>query len=157
MMYSSNFVFIHVPRTGGTILTDEFGSLDIVSKDVHSLKHATASELQKIIEPAIWESAYKFSIHRSDDEIAASWYKHLRYCFGEHNNGETLGVSQSWIDFVAEASQYTFAELCDRYPPPTMAYYLDSPGIDAISLPQARDRLRELCGLQNCKKDRYCR
>lgn len=154
MMYSSSFVFIHVPRTGGTILTDEFGWLETVSKDVHSLKHATASELQNIIEPELWESAYKFSIYRSDDEIAASWYRHLKYCFNKHNSGDVLGVTQSWIDFVAEASQYTFAELCDRYPPPTMAYYLDVPGIDVISLPQARDRLRELCGLSNSESVR---
>lgn len=77
MIYSNKFIFIHIPRTGGTSLEEMFGGLPTVSKLLHDNKHAPASVAKSFIDPSIWREATKFTIYRDPWKITCSWYKHL--------------------------------------------------------------------------------
>jgi hypothetical protein len=144
MMYSADFIFIHVPRTGGTSLTNIFGVLPGVSKDVHFLKHAKASEIKRIIDEDVWNNAYKFSIYRENEEIAKSWYKHLCNCDVLYKKEKPIGVTKKWLDFVECANSCDMDYFFSFCSPPTMEYYLDEPEIDIISWSTAYKKLSNI-------------
>lgn len=62
-----DFVFIHIPKTGGTSIVSIFGEA--------FQKHNTAREVIDIIGRKRWDEVYKFSVVRNPWEKVHSWYK----------------------------------------------------------------------------------
>lgn len=73
--YHPAFIFIHIPRTGGTSLTHTWGMLPYVSKDVCNHKHLTAWEIKHWVGEAFWHQAYKFTILRDPWEAIVSLWR----------------------------------------------------------------------------------
>lgn len=69
------FCFIHIPRTGGTSLTEGLATNHAAVVDVHEGKHRTAFVARTMLGEA-WERAYRFSLIRSPWDIIASDYRH---------------------------------------------------------------------------------
>jgi hypothetical protein len=91
MLYSKthNFIFVHIPKTGGTsirrVLEPYATPLpDGTSVDdcTHRYGHLTAIELKRLLGEEVWESCFKFAVVRNP----ADWYVSL-HCF---NSGEPL-------------------------------------------------------------------
>lgn len=87
MLVSSDkkFIFIHVPKTGGTSLGEALSpyccSLRAVARPNVRLnrdKHIDARELCAIIKPQIWSDYYKFTIVRNPWELMLSHYMFFR-------------------------------------------------------------------------------
>lgn len=108
MMYCSKFVFIHIPRTGGSTLTNAFGGIPWISKSVHAHKHATAREARLVVGEEIWSTSYKFCIIRPPAEICRSWFRHcVTYLPTGIETGSWLTYCDrlrhiGWDGFVAE-------------------------------------------------------
>lgn len=62
-----DFVFIHIPKTGGTSIVSIFGEA--------FQKHNTAREVIDIIGRKRWDEVYKFSVVRNPWDRAHSYYK----------------------------------------------------------------------------------
>lgn len=112
MMYSSEFVFIHIPRTGGTALTSFFGSSEIISKDVHYYKHATAFQIKNLFEvmSADWKSVYKFTLYRNPVEIVISWYNHVITNF---DILDIKKVTKEWFNYCHKIKSMSFDDFVD--------------------------------------------
>lgn len=105
MLWGTNFVFIHIPRTGGTSLEHMFGGLGTISKIVHLHKHAPASQAKSFILPSIWKQARKFTIYRCPWDITVSWYKHLLSM-----RGNLQDSTQEFREYCLRVSSLTFNE-----------------------------------------------
>ena len=62
-----DFVFIHIPKTGGTSIVSIFGEA--------FQKHNTSKEVIDQIGKERWNEAYKFSVVRNPWDRIHSWYK----------------------------------------------------------------------------------
>jgi len=92
------FLFIHLPKTGGTSIEKQFSTMDGVlslscpfgrtpsaegprgrlADGLHfGLKHAKAHELQQLLGPEIWDTYYKFAIVRNPFSKTLSSYYHF--------------------------------------------------------------------------------
>lgn len=139
MFWGPSLIFIHVPRTGGTLLTDIFGALPHVSKDVHKGKHLAASVV-KSYWPDYWESARKIAVYRPNDEIAKSWYRHVQSSFGVPEKN----ADPEWLDFVARCHGMSFEDFSTKETMPTMEQYLDCDGIDVMTWDTAYETMRDV-------------
>ncbi len=150
MMHCNKFVFIHIPRTGGTSLTETFGVLPAVSKCVYEYKHATAREIRRLIGAKAWNNAYKFTVYRDPYEIIRSWYQH---CLGFCDNGYASPDWLSYVDYVRTCSFNTFVELevlSGRFVQRGgfLSTFCNLPDINVLSLAEAHDKLVEMTGYQ---------
>lgn len=141
MLWSTNFVFIHIPRTGGTVLTDAFGKLPYVSKDVLRYKHATVQQARQVVGESIWNKAYRFTILRDPWEIVASWYRHCQvpanadHCTPPWASYQQRIASMSLEQFVAD-------ELVNFVPEGGfLRQYADDVGMEILTLQDAVDTL----------------
>jgi hypothetical protein len=63
MMWSTKFVLLHIPRTGGTLLTGTFGHPPWVCKDVLRHKHVPAKLARsRVVGPEVYDRAHVFCI-----------------------------------------------------------------------------------------------
>jgi hypothetical protein len=143
-MWGADWIFIHIPRTGGTFLTDTFGSLPWVSKDVHTYKHASASTLLGILGHEHWERSQKFYVYRPELEIAQSWYHHVQISFDLIDRTNSSSAVPEWLDYIEEMHGLTFEEFALQAGFPKIENQIDLPGIQALTLQQAFDRLVDL-------------
>lgn len=143
MFWCKQFVFIHVPRTGGTMLTDAFSHIPHVSKDVHLNKHVPASQARNLVGESIWKSAYIFTVARPNDDIAESWWRHLQREYVTRTNSDYSKVSDEWWNFVSMAGNCNKVDFFRQFPPPTMEQFCDLPLIARLSLQEAYDMLKD--------------
>ena len=141
MFWTANLIFIHVPRTGGTALTDLFGSLPHVSKDVHKAKHVAASVVRDWW-PEYWECAVKFTIYRDNAEIAESWYRHVQSVPLDMPSY----VDASFVQMVRQCRGLSREEYFELHPPPTMEQYVDCEGVQVLSWDEAYRLCRAVLG-----------
>ena len=148
MFFSTRFVYIHIPRTGGTTLTDSFGCLTYVSKCVHHHKHDTAREIKTLVGSGLWDNAYKFTVMRNPVEICKSWFRHcVQYQPGGFETGDWVGYCQylreiAWRGFVEQEV------LTGRFVRKGgfLATYCNLPDIAVLSLPNAWQYLTGVTG-----------
>ena len=145
MFWSVKVVFIHVPRTGGTVLTDVFGALPWVCKDVLFHKHAKASVAKRLVGP-IWKDAIKFAIERPDEEIAVSWYNHIQRYARERTEADRNYCTTSWWNLVTRCQSMDFDEFCRQERVPTMDFYCDLPEVQRLPFSDAFTLLCDVLG-----------
>ncbi len=109
MFYSDQkpLVFIHIPRTGGTSLTQAWGTLPYISKDVAVYKHATAPQIKALIGKRLWNQAFRFTIIRDPWEILVSLWRLLMAASGHEG-------AESWRTSVIYWKARTFNEWLDQ-------------------------------------------
>jgi hypothetical protein len=73
------FVFIHIPKTGGTSIKQALGPLS-------PFGHKTAMLLQSSIEKSVWDSAFKFCIVRNPWDRMVSWFEFGRLNMRDRKN-----------------------------------------------------------------------
>jgi hypothetical protein len=96
------FVFVHVPKTGGTSLTmalaplnryndlelggTEYGEkLQLIYAGRHGLtKHSRATEMRAVMGAEAWNGAYRFTLVRNPYTRAGSTFAYLKH-FQDHN------------------------------------------------------------------------
>ena len=123
-----NFLFIHIPRCGGTsmstALTAAFPQCFI---GCDNIKHVRARYLRRLIGEDLWKKAYKFALIRSPWEIIESYWRHTTAAY---DNIEFISHDSFWYSHVYEVHSYSgFDEYVERQ-------YLTDPNIN----------LREKCG-----------
>jgi hypothetical protein len=144
MLWSTKFVFIHIPRTGGTVLTDTFGTLPFVSKDVLENKHVTARQASHIVGESIWNQAYRFTILRDPWEFVASWYRHCQVPADiEHS-------TPAWVQYqqhiaLMSLEQFVANELASFVPEGGfLQLYANEDGVEVLTLEEAVSALIRL-------------
>jgi len=83
------FIFVHVPKTGGTSIRSVLGSLD--RKDAMTIKlpfltkkkmllneHLTALEIKNIVLPSVWDTTFKFAFVRNPWSVMLSHYLYFK-------------------------------------------------------------------------------
>lgn len=146
MFWCTRIIFIHVPRTGGTMLTNAFGSLEHVSKDVHENKHLPASRVQAVVGEEIWTSARIIAVERSNDEIAKSWYQHAQSYYYNNTHNPDRRCTQSWWKFARQAALESSADFFAKRFVPTMEHYCDLPRVERLTLRDAYELLIQTHG-----------
>lgn len=96
MFYTNKVVFVHVPRTGGTVIADWAYRTLNASVDNHFLKHASYGRLiEEIPELGALEA---FSISRDTTSILQSYYCHAVSFGGNHScYGVASLVTNEWV------------------------------------------------------------
>lgn len=138
MYWSDRLIFIHVPRTGGTLLTDAFGSLPNVSKDVWAHRHARASTAREITGCM---GARMIAVYRSDEDIARSFYEHCQ-------DEDSCDGMDPWTQIRDATRAMTFDDFVRCGPCPTMGWYVDSDDVDILSWDEAYEASCEAFGLR---------
>lgn len=76
--HNSKFIFIHIPRTGGTSIEGAF-NIEMSYND-YSEKHLKASETKQLISDKIWDDYFKFSIVRNPySRLVSCWKRGFYY------------------------------------------------------------------------------
>jgi len=140
MFWAPKIIFIHVPRTGGTLLTEIFGALPHVSKDVHRGKHLSASFVRDWLAD-YWEDATKIAVYRPNEEIAKSWYRHVQASFEYGDDGS---AERSWIEYVTRCHGMSFEDFVASEPIPTMEQYVDCEGVTVLPWADAFATIRQI-------------
>jgi len=83
--HKHKFLFIHIPRTGGSSIESQFNFKEAKEKN----KHWTLSGWKKILDPNIFDEYFKFSLVRNPWDFTVSKYK----CpwFGSDSGGRPIG------------------------------------------------------------------
>ncbi|MDH3719380.1 MAG: sulfotransferase family 2 domain-containing protein, partial [Planctomycetota bacterium] len=100
MIYSlkHQFVFIHIPRTGGTSITETLaGQCWDATVDVFELKHATAEDLRVRFLSDVWHSLYRFTVVRNPWDIIASDYRHTLMAAEQIDARTSLYCTAEWM------------------------------------------------------------
>lgn len=140
MFWTPDLIFIHVPRTGGTALTDKYRHLPWLSVDVHEHKHSPASVVRHTLLPDYWTTARRFTIYRSDEEIAKSWWDHIHHSeIGPH-------TTRQWRETMDKVKNMTWDEYLDSYEPPRFEVYCDRDDVEVLSWDDADALCREILG-----------
>lgn len=113
---SHRFVFVHVPKTGGDSMTAALrplGTDGVWRTNRQKFKHATARAIRRqFLEPAQWRTFFSFGFVRNPWEWVQSKFHYNRMMHRhlvEHPEEVTPDIA-AWVDDVARASQYSFAE-----------------------------------------------
>ena len=139
MFWHPKVIFIHVPRTGGTALTEIFGALPHVSKDVHKCKHLPASVVRDWM-PDYWATATKIAVYRPNAEISQSWYDHVQVSL----DIDQRHADQSWIEYITRCHGMSYEEFADSEPMPTMEQYVDCEGVQVLPWVEAFATIRQI-------------
>jgi hypothetical protein len=146
-MWSYNFLLIHPERTGGTILTDSFGVLPYVSKDVFTHKHCKASVAKRILGSRLWNSTnmIKICLYRNEEERIISWYNHIKKSSEAlSNNNFKHRVDDFWKQLVNKYEHLTFEEFIKSHRLPKIDFYCDEPEMKLLTTKEAYKLLVEL-------------
>lgn len=95
------FIFIHIPRTGGTSIESQF----YYNENLERNKHWTLNDWKNILDPDIFNSYFKFSFIRNPWDIIISEYSD-RWYTDKHVGGP-----------IGEKSGKSLKYFLDRYTP----------------------------------------
>lgn len=129
------------------MLTDTFGVLPYVSKDVFSYKHAKCSEAKSIVGERIWNNpdTVKICLYRNLSFRNNSWYYHVQKSAQQIDTEWTKKhLDPYWIDFVKSASILSKQEFFKIYPVKPMSWYCDVPGFTPMDTKTAYEELIKL-------------
>lgn len=108
MFYTNKVLFIHVPRTGGSWLTDWAAAYLEASVDRHHLKHASMETIHQLIPQT--RKLEVFCINRSRDERLQSYYK--------LTSGPVKAWTEGWNRLTKAIREMTYEEfLASPYVP----------------------------------------
>lgn len=111
-----NFLFIHVPKTGGNSIgltlekysddkitdrKDDNNSFDVTNKKYHTNKHSPLSYYKQVLDENIYNSLYKFCVVRNPWDRLISFYfsPHWRYYPKQYPLGK-IWDEKSFINLV---------------------------------------------------------
>ncbi len=136
--HSQNFIFVHVPKTGGTSVSNylssytsycdlelggtEFGeSLQkAYRKRFRLYKHVPASGIKAVIDSGFWEKSFKFGIVRNPYQRAISTYHFLRNWSG------TPDRIRNKLDKVENFEQFVHSGIWDELDGPDKMFKAQS-------------------------------
>lgn len=146
MMWSYNFVLIHPERTSGTVLTNAFGVLPYVSKEVYINKHCRASKAKRIVGPIIWNNpnTIKICLSRDEDERNLSWYNHINKSYKLLMSGDLVHADHFWKSFIRHHGIKSKDKFDKTIKLPPVSWYCDQPGIKIMTGKEAYGLLIEL-------------
>ena len=87
--HKHKFLFIHIPRTGGSSLESQFNYKENKEKN----KHWTLNDWKSTLDPEIFDQYFKFSFVRNSWDFIISKYK----CNWFASNGEKTGKSLKYF------------------------------------------------------------
>ena len=91
----TNFVFIHINKTGGTSIAKNLGFF--------SKRHYSVREVQKII-GFDWHDAFTFTVVRNPYDRIVSQFEHAR--MNNHSNIRTNNISfNNWVKFTYDEKE----------------------------------------------------
>jgi len=148
MMWCKKFIFIHIPRTGGDSLTEAFGGIPYISKDVYKFKHCLARKGRYNLFSSVWFDAFKFTIVRPPLDLMRSWFNHAR-TYQQH--GDKENATHYWLQFCEYVSRVSFPDFVEREIVNVRngghyARYANIDGVKPLTLQQAYSKLCELTG-----------
>jgi len=118
MIYSlkHRFVFIHIPRTGGTSITRALlrATYPDAVVDMLELKHAGAEEIRRMV-GRDWGDCYRFCTVRSPWEIAASDYRLIRQSARGLRWDSGLHQMRRWIEHVRHVATLDFGQFVEMF------------------------------------------
>ena len=101
----TNFVFIHINKTGGTSIAK---NLDFFSK-----RHYTVKEVQKLI-GIDWDDAFTFTVVRNPYDRAVSHFEHAR--LNNHYNIRIDDISfNNWVKFTYDEKRKEFRTAGEKF------------------------------------------
>jgi len=125
-MVGNRFIFIHIPRTGGSSLErillslesvaswDEMNRRGIVDKLIGPEKHYKASRVQAAVGQAKWEKALKISIVRNPFDKVISHYFQPFYRHSNALSGNTLESFLSAYQPAPHEDGFTCSDYLDK-------------------------------------------
>jgi hypothetical protein len=121
MFYTNKVLFIHIPRTGGTWLTEFAHRMFDASLDVHHLKHASLEDVYAAIPGT--SSLEPFAITRDPRDIAMSFYSLAL----SSNGGDASLCTPQWLEVVEAVSRMTLEEFMESDLNPARRQYYETP------------------------------
>ena len=124
MIYSlkHRFLFIHIPRTGGTSITEALlrAAHPHAIVDNFDLKHAGAERIREAIvypQPLDrqWDRLYRFCVVRSPWEIAASDYRNIRRCARGLTWDAPLRWQRDWCNHIRHVATLDFGQFVEIF------------------------------------------
>ena len=138
------WLFIHIPRTGGTALTKCYGNLPAVSKLVHFNKHAPVTKAKSLLRGS-FNQAYKFCVMRDPVDIVASWYCH---CLDYES---FLYCTNGWKNYCQRVQSISFSQFIQQEMQSICGFggfkqhYCKNIQVDVLNFQQAVAKFNELC------------
>ena len=101
----TNFVFIHINKTGGTSIAKNLGFF--------SKRHYSVREVQKII-GFDWHDAFTFTVVRNPYDRIVSQFEHAR--MNNHSNIRTNNISfNNWVKFTYDEKRKEFRKAGEKF------------------------------------------
>lgn len=101
---SSGFVFVHVPKTAGTSIS-QFLSKFVHEEDEHLVKdlhkHLSAVEIAAFLGPAEFDQLFSFTVVRNPYDWLLSLYKFLRFDWRNWDGSRKMDQLPRFADFLA--------------------------------------------------------
>jgi len=107
--HQHKFLFIHIPRTGGSSIEYQFDSF------THMDKHWILNDWKKSLVPEIFDSYFKFSFVRNPWDFTISKYKALPFRGGWGMIGEKAGKTLKYFLEHYKTPKYEYGETFHDY------------------------------------------
>lgn len=159
---SHNFLFIHLPKTGGNSVqealkkySDDFVThseshqdgverFDVINPKYGTSKHSKYFEYQKLIEPEIFKKLKKFTVVRNPWDRCVSRY-FFQYAFDQYSQGKAYRDLKE-----PKLSKSKFIEIIETTP--TLESYLIEDK-DALSINSIKNLDLQFLRLENLQKE----
>ena len=128
--HSKKFVFVHIPKTAGTSITDVLNSYCEVKSndDVNSpfYYHASAIQIKNFFNKMNWDlnDYFKFTFVRNPWDRLVSYYEFTKKRYKKLQQAGLLSTDMLCKKFGEEVNSFTqFIEYLDKYAPNSDSYY----------------------------------
>jgi hypothetical protein len=85
----TNFLFVHIPKTGGTSVTSALGN--------RACAHNTPAKIRAEIGDELWNSCFKFTFIRNPWDRAVSFYEFHKEDFRAAQKSIVMGSFGAWV------------------------------------------------------------